>query len=148
MLLRGGEPIAGLSDDEIIARKISDGSYATLVGQESVSLRFMEPLRGLLCDDPRERWTFADLEMWVGGRQLSPKQPMVPGKAARAIAPGRQGILESTGAIPRHGMQLARGRQAHRRRRIGELGPAHPLPVEDRQVPGQDSCVLAGRVGG
>ncbi len=84
-LLTGGEAVAGLSEEQIIHGKIVRGSYATLLGDTRVSLSMMEPLRGLLCDDPKERWTALDLELWLGGRQLSPKQPMLPTRAARAI---------------------------------------------------------------
>ena len=86
VLLHGGNPVKGMSDEELIATKISHGSYAALVRDQRLSLRMIEPLRGLLCDEPRERWTMQELELWVGGRQLSPKQPMLPPKANRTIA--------------------------------------------------------------
>src|SRR3546814_10578515 len=43
----------------------------------------MEVLRGLLNDDPRDRWTLDDLTLWVSGRRLSPKPPAMPQKANR-----------------------------------------------------------------
>ncbi|MFQ5775917.1 MAG: hypothetical protein ACE5GS_15455 [Kiloniellaceae bacterium] len=86
VLLSGGNPCAGMSDEEIIAQKISDGSYAALLRDLRVSLTLMEPMRGLLCDDPKERWRVSNLEIWAGGRHLSPKQPMLPNRASRAIA--------------------------------------------------------------
>lgn len=85
VLLNGGNPCAGLPDEQVILSKISRGSYATLIGEARVTISLMEPLRGLLCDDPKERWTVADLEQWAAGRQLSPKQPMLPARAARNI---------------------------------------------------------------
>ena len=85
VLLNGENPVKHMSDEEIIADKISRGSYSALIGQSRVSLKLMEPLRGLLCDDPKERWTAANLESWLGGQQLSPKQPMLPARAARAM---------------------------------------------------------------
>ncbi len=85
VLLNGGNPVKHMSDEEIIADKISRGSYSALIGQSRVSLKLMEPLRGLLCDDPKERWTAANLESWLGGQQLSPKQPMLPARATRAM---------------------------------------------------------------
>ncbi len=85
-LLTGGETVAGMSDEEIVDTKILRGSYSALIGQARVSLSMMEPLRGLLCDDPKERWTVTDLELWLGGRKLSPKQPMLPTRAARSIS--------------------------------------------------------------
>src|SRR3546814_10635321 len=43
----------------------------------------VEVLRGLLCDDPEERWRHDDLQLWLSGRHLSPKQALLPPKAAR-----------------------------------------------------------------
>ena len=85
VLLTGGNPLAGRSDEEIIDMKICLGSCAALVGDHRLSLNLMEPLRGLLCDDPAERWTMEDLTIWLGGRHLSPKQALLPAKAARSI---------------------------------------------------------------
>jgi hypothetical protein len=85
-LLTGGQAVRGMSDEEIVEAKIALGSYSALIDQARVSLGMMEPLRGLLCDDLKERWTFSDLELWLGGRKLSPKQPMLPTRAARSIA--------------------------------------------------------------
>ena len=86
VLLTGGNPARGMTDEELIESKINNGSYATLVRDLRLSLRMIEPLRGLLCDIPKERWTIDELELWAGGRQLSPKQPMLPVKANRTIA--------------------------------------------------------------
>ncbi len=87
-LLTGGEAVAGKSDEEIVQSKAIRGSYSTLVGDARVSLTMMEPLRGFLCDNPKERWTTTDLELWLGGRTLSPKQPMLPTRASRAMTVG------------------------------------------------------------
>ena len=88
ILLTGGAAVAGKSDDEIVRSKAARGSYSTLVGDARISLTMMEPLRGFLFDDPKERWTNADLELWMGGRTLSPKQPMLPMRASRAMTVG------------------------------------------------------------
>ena len=85
ILLRGGNPMAGWSDEAIAAAKIEKGSYAALLGRQRISLKLMEPLRGLLCDEVNERWTLGDVEMWLAGRQLSPKQASLPPKARRAF---------------------------------------------------------------
>ncbi len=87
-LLTGGVTIVGKSDEEIIRSKILLGSYSALLGDARVSLGIMEPLRGLLCDDAKERWTVADIDHWLGGRKLSPKQPMLPIRASRSLTMG------------------------------------------------------------
>lgn len=84
-LLIGRVPCRGLSDEEIVARKMDMGSYAALAGNQRISLTMMEPLRGLLNDDEHERWTIEDLSLWVSGRRLSPKQQSLPAKASRSM---------------------------------------------------------------
>jgi eukaryotic-like serine/threonine-protein kinase len=82
-LLCGGNPVPHLGEEEVIKAKISKGSYAAIVGDTRLSLPMVEALRGLLCDDPEERWTHEDLVLWLNGRHLSPKQALLPPKAAR-----------------------------------------------------------------
>ena len=83
VLLCGGNPVPGMSENELVEAKISKGSYAALVGETRLSLPMVEVLRGLLCDDPEERWRHEDLQLWLNGRHLSPKQALLPPKAAR-----------------------------------------------------------------
>ncbi len=87
-LLTGELATAGQSDEAIVNSKFVRGSYSTLLGDARVSLGLMEPLRGLLCDDPKERWTVVNLEAWLGGRKQSPMQPMLPTRASRPLAVG------------------------------------------------------------
>lgn len=82
-LVLGRSPVGDLDSDRLLANKIEFGSYAALVGQQRVPLNLTEPLRGLLTDDPRERWTVMDLDMWLSGRRLSPKQPKLPPRSSR-----------------------------------------------------------------
>jgi len=52
-----GRTTRGNNEDEVVIRqKILLGSYATVVGEERVPVQVIEVLRGLLCDDPHERW--------------------------------------------------------------------------------------------
>lgn len=84
-LLIGRQPCHDMSDEQIIESKMQFGSYTALVRRARVSLTMMEVLRGLLHDDPKERWTVDDLGMWISGRRLSPKQPGLPTRAARGF---------------------------------------------------------------
>ncbi|MGF1595019.1 MAG: hypothetical protein ACFCUW_17190 [Kiloniellaceae bacterium] len=86
VLLCGGNPVPDLNEYQIVEAKISKGSYAALVGDTRLSLPMVEVLRGLLCDDPEERWRHDDLQLWLNGRHLSPKQALLPPKAARLFA--------------------------------------------------------------
>lgn len=105
VLVEGGNPVTDLSDDEIIERKISKGSYATLTSAMRSSLPMGDLVRGLLCDDPDERWTVDDLILWLNGRHLTPKQPVLARKAARAYNFMGQPYTTSAGlsyALGRH----------------------------------------------
>ncbi|WP_119168637.1 serine/threonine-protein kinase [Algihabitans albus] len=86
VLLAGGNPVETMDEQARIQSKIHRGSYATLIGRTRLSLPMMEVLRGLLCDQRIERWTLQDLELWLGGRRLSPKQPSLPIRGQRAYA--------------------------------------------------------------
>ncbi len=85
VLLCGGNPVADLTEEQVVEDKISRGSYAALVRDTRLSLPMVEVLRGLLCDDPDQRWRYEDLNMWLNGRHLSPKQALLPPKAARVF---------------------------------------------------------------
>lgn len=74
VMLRSSDPLKGLSDEEIVNLKVEKGSYATLIGKDRLSGALLELLRGLLYDDPIQRWTLEDIQAWADGRRLSPKQ--------------------------------------------------------------------------
>ena len=84
-LLLGRNPVAQYDDEAVLTLKIRNGSYATLVGDERLPLPMIEVLRGLLCDDPLQRWDLESLLMWQQGRRLSPLQPRVEKRAARGF---------------------------------------------------------------
>lgn len=83
MLLNGGDPCAGMSDEEIIQSKILHGTFGTLVRKARIPLSIMEPLRGMLSDDPGKRWTADDLDLWLVGRHRTPKSHTLAHKAPR-----------------------------------------------------------------
>ncbi len=83
MLLLGHNPVADIDDHDLIAAKIKEGSYRTLLGGKQVVPPMREPLRGMLSDDPAKRWSLEDLEMWLNGRRLSLMQPALAERAQR-----------------------------------------------------------------
>ena len=85
VLALGQNPLPGLSDHDIVSAKIEKGSYSALAGNHRVTPALREPIRGLLADDPAERWTLNDLALWLDGRRLSPIQPSIPLQAGRAF---------------------------------------------------------------
>ncbi|AWK89060.1 serine/threonine protein kinase [Azospirillum thermophilum] len=85
LLLLGRNPVSGMDDEAILQAKIERGSFPALVGQLRLPLAIGEVIRGLLVDDPKQRWTLNDLDLWVAGRRLSPKQPQISRRAARPL---------------------------------------------------------------
>ncbi len=74
MMLRRTDPCAGLSDDEVIKLKMDQGSYQAIVGDNRIDVYFLNALRGMLQDDPEQRWTLDDVSMWVDGQRIGVKQ--------------------------------------------------------------------------
>jgi len=86
VLMRYSDPMEGLSDEEIIERKIEDGSYSALLGKDRFSGAILELLRGLLQDDEGQRWNVDEVLQWLDGRRLSPKQTQRRLKASRPLS--------------------------------------------------------------
>ncbi len=86
LFLRRGDELSGLSDVEILRKKIEIGSYAAIIGAERFQASFLELLRGVLHDDPELRWTVDDIFAWLDGTRLTPAALAKRKKAARPIS--------------------------------------------------------------
>ncbi len=109
-LLSGKPPGQGLNDDQLIAEKITRGSFPVLSGNTRLSIAMAELCRGLLIDDEDERWTFKELEHWLEGRRLTPKSISVTARAARAFDVEGEACFTTRGtgrAIARAGDKVA-----------------------------------------
>lgn len=93
LLLLGKDPTAKLSADEVWARKMSQGSFVTLVGDVRISAPTDKLLRGLLCDDPARRWSLEDAQNWVWGSGTRLTHTPVGAKSARPLKIGGKDIL-------------------------------------------------------
>ncbi len=85
VFLRKADPFAGLSDEDVVRRKIEIGSYATLVGNERFPASFLELLRGVLHDDEAQRWGLEELFSWLDGTRLIPASLTKKKKANRPL---------------------------------------------------------------
>ena len=74
-LALGWCPVVDLSDDDIIEAKTWQGSFMALLNGERPPVGLREPLRGMLNDNPLERWTLDDIEQWIGGVLRRSVQP-------------------------------------------------------------------------
>lgn len=79
----GRNPVAELSDEQLIADKINRGSFAAIVRNERLPPSIIEAVRGLLTDDAKERWTIVDVDAWLHGRHSSVKQSTLAKRATR-----------------------------------------------------------------
>ncbi|MCC9622657.1 protein kinase family protein [Thalassospira sp. MA62] len=80
----GHRPLKKFNDQEIMDLKLQKGSFQAIASQEKLPLAIMEPVRGLLCDDPDDRWGFAELNAWMDGRRTKPVQSNTEKRAARS----------------------------------------------------------------
>lgn len=85
ILLRHTDPLEGATERQVLERKIEEGSYAALTGKDRFTGAVLELLRGLLYDDENQRWNLADVQSWLDGQRLSPKQSVKKLKAARHL---------------------------------------------------------------
>lgn len=85
VLIRSVDPMHDMTDDQILRHKIEHGSFSTLIGKERFKGSILELLRGMLVDDPEQRWTMEEILAWQDGRRLNPKQSTKHKKAARAF---------------------------------------------------------------
>lgn len=85
ILLQGFNPLHGLSNQEIIDKKMTMGSFYTLMGNARVSPMMMEALKGMLSDSHKTRWSLKDLDNWLNGRQAMAHTSLSRPKAARAF---------------------------------------------------------------
>lgn len=81
----GRNPLRDLPDEEVIQAKTERGTFPALTSSVRLPTGLIEPLRGLMSDDPKQRWTLAELDMWLQGRRLSPRQPQVPRRGIRPL---------------------------------------------------------------
>lgn len=97
-LMLGTNPVRGRSAEDVMRQRLEQGSYATLAGENRVPLSMIEPLRGLLHDDSRERWTLEQLDLWINGRRLTPLQPRMEKRAQRTFRVGNHEYATARGA--------------------------------------------------
>lgn len=85
LLVMGKNPLANVSDKDIIARKIEIGSYAAIVGNERISSNVAEFLRAVLTDEYSSRWGMEETLKWLDGSRMTKKPSRPTEKAARAF---------------------------------------------------------------
>lgn len=64
-------PSAKLKADELVRQRCETGSYTAIYGNSRIPLRMIEPIRGMLNDDPFERWGVEQILNWTSGHKDS-----------------------------------------------------------------------------
>lgn len=78
-------PVANMSDRDLLAAKVENGSFATLLGGETIPGGLREPIRGMMTDDPADRWTVDDLNHWASGTLRRSARPLQDYKTDRPV---------------------------------------------------------------
>ncbi|GJL85042.1 MAG: hypothetical protein DHS20C02_08170 [Micavibrio sp.] len=94
VVMRSNDPLAGMSERDIVRQKMELGSYVAITGKDRFTGSILELLRGLLHDEPAQRWTVDEMMVWLGGTRLSPKQTTKRKKAPRPIVLGDKKYLQ------------------------------------------------------
>lgn len=71
-LLLNRNPVAQKGQEDLFYERLENGTYGTLCSGARIPLSLLEPVRGMLSDDPEERWGLRELDLWVAGRRLTP----------------------------------------------------------------------------
>ncbi|MDX2095854.1 MAG: hypothetical protein SFW64_07965 [Alphaproteobacteria bacterium] len=84
-LMYGLERIKSIPRDAFIERIISLGTYHLFATNREFSDTFQDFFRGILNDNPTERWGLDQLAQWISGKRFNMIAPSVPKEASRPI---------------------------------------------------------------
>lgn len=84
-LSTGRNPVAGVDPEELLTRRAEMGSYAALTLEHKPPPDLATPIRSLLHDNPRDRWTMEDLARWVDLSVAVQARPNVVIRSDRAF---------------------------------------------------------------
>lgn len=149
-LLIGRQPGGDLKGDALIEEKIRRGSYAALCGEHRIPTILFELLRGLLVDDPAERWGLREIDLWLQGRRMAPKAPPSPPRASRPIEVNGEQVYTARGlarALVRAGDQASHLLRGHALEVWLQRTLAHKPTVDNFAVAMADVDDTAGAPG-
>lgn len=74
VIITGRNPIERIKGEDLLFQRLNIGSYATICGNAKIPISLLEPLRGLLADNPEDRWSIDQIDMWLSGLKQTPMQ--------------------------------------------------------------------------
>lgn len=101
ILVLGHNPVAKVKEEDLILARIEQSSYAVIFGNSRIPLPLLEPLRGMLNDDPVTRWDYNEISNWLTGQRTNPTKKK-PVHKAEIPFPFRGKEYTSTRALARH----------------------------------------------
>ena len=78
-------PIDNHSKEEIITSKIENSTFQAIVGKEVNTPKVLDIMRGLLIDNPENRWGFEEVLKWQNGLPNKPSGTTISHEAHRPI---------------------------------------------------------------
>lgn len=67
-LMAGRHPLQSVRPEATLAKRFIVGSFMTITEQRKMPQQLVELVRGMLQDDPRDRWSIMDIEGWFQGK--------------------------------------------------------------------------------
>jgi serine/threonine protein kinase len=74
VLMLGKNPVIRIKEEDLIQARLEYGSYAVIFGNSRIPLPLIEPLQGMLNDDPEARWDFNEISNWIDGQRTTPSK--------------------------------------------------------------------------
>lgn len=84
-LIYGLEKIKAMPRETFIDRIITIGTYHHFASNREFSDTFNDFFRGILNENPSERWGLEQLTQWIGGKRFNMVAPSTPKEASRPI---------------------------------------------------------------
>ena len=77
--------VSSMNERDLLNAKVDQGSFGALLNGDVVPGRLREPIRGMLSDDPMDRWTLEDLTQWAAGTLRRTARPIREYKTDRPV---------------------------------------------------------------
>lgn len=84
-LSTGKIPGVGIDPEELIALRLEKGSLEAYVDPRTIPRDLIDGIRGLMTEDPRERWTLEQFKNWQEGNRVPPPRPYAMIRAHAAL---------------------------------------------------------------
>ncbi|TAH36557.1 MAG: hypothetical protein EYC62_02630 [Alphaproteobacteria bacterium] len=93
----GRNPVQSMSLEDLINRRMDEGSFNIYAGQFPIPASILEAARGMIVDLEEDRWNLEDVEAWFRGSRQAIRTQRSPRRASRPMTiDGKNHLLAST----------------------------------------------------